>query len=330
MTLSPEIDDLLELRHRAHALGLASHHRVTSVLNGLYASVFRGQGMDFEETREYQEGDEIRNMDWRVTARTGMPHLKVFREERERAVIFCVDAGMHMDFGTRGTFKSVQAARACALLGWSASGNQDRVGALLFGNPKTGPQYFRPSRARQSLWRTLRALTQRPADEGTALEGTSRQPGSSPGAAAVRGSGSTPDAPLLDALDKLHRVTPTGGLIFLIGDMHHNPSHLQRALGRLRQRLDVVLMPVDDPADRELPDIGKVVFGGPGGQRVEVDTDNETGRRKYRESWELNRTALMTLAARLGVPVIPIPTNDEIHRVLVAGLRRQMKRQVVR
>ena len=104
MSLRPQITDLLELRHQARTVGIASHHPVNSVLCGLYASVFRGQGMDFEEVREYQEGDEIRNMDWRVTARTGVPHLKVFREERERSVILCVDISERMAFGTRGTF----------------------------------------------------------------------------------------------------------------------------------------------------------------------------------------------------------------------------------
>ena len=105
---TPGIDDLIEVRHRAHTVGLASRHQVHTLLSGLYASVFRGQGMDFEETREYRFGDEIRNMDWRVTARTGKPHLKVFREERERPVMLCVDAGPNMQFGTRGTSSPVR------------------------------------------------------------------------------------------------------------------------------------------------------------------------------------------------------------------------------
>jgi len=304
MTLSPQLDDLLELRHRAHALGLASHHRVSSALAGLYLSVFRGQGMDFEETREYREGDEIRNMDWRVTARTGIPHLKVFREERERPVMLCVDVGPQMRFGTRGTFKSVQAARASALLGWSASGNQDRVGALLYGNPDGGIQYYRPSRARMSFWRMLRALT----EEG----GVVREDGD----------------PLVGALAKLHRVTPTGSLVFIIGDLNRDPAALHQGLGRLRQRSEVVLMPVDDPADREIPDIGRVVFQAADGSRIEVDTGNEGGRRQYRETWERNRRELEVLAARLGLPVIPLSTNDDIHHALITGLRRRAHAKV--
>ena len=112
--MHPRLGVLLELRHQAPSLGLASPHLVNTTFSGLYASVFRGQGLNFEEVREYREGDDIRNMDWKVTARTNEPHLKVYREERERNVLLCVDHGPHMFFGTRGTFKSVQAARAAA------------------------------------------------------------------------------------------------------------------------------------------------------------------------------------------------------------------------
>ncbi len=303
MTLTVHIDELLELRHRAHVLGLSSHHRVHSVLSGLYTSVFRGQGMDFEETREYQEGDEIRNMDWRVTARTGIAHLKVFREERERAVILCIDVGPHMQFGTRGTFKSIQAARAAALLGWTASANQDRVGALLYGAPANRLQFFRPSRARQSFWRMLRALGE--ASAPVPLEGD----------------------PMVEALDKLRRVAPTGSLMFIVGDMNRNPGPLHQAFGQLCQKHEVVLMPVDDPADRDIPRIGRVVFSTRDGDRIEVDTDSEAGRRHYRETWEANRKALDTLTRRLGITFIPVPTHEEIHGVLIAGLRRRVVRQ---
>ncbi|MGQ9659071.1 MAG: DUF58 domain-containing protein [Thermochromatium sp.] len=126
MSLYPRLDDLLELRHQAHALGLPSHRLVNSAFAGLYASVFRGAGINFEEVREYREGDDIRYMDWKVTARANEPHLKIFREERERSVVLCVDKGPPMHFGTRGTFKLVQAARAAALIGWAASQLNDR------------------------------------------------------------------------------------------------------------------------------------------------------------------------------------------------------------
>ena len=149
MILYPRLDDLLELRHQAHTLGVAAHHLVNSTFTGLYASVFRGTGLDFDEVREYREGDDIRNMDWLVTARTNVPHLKVFREERQRSVILCVDTGPHMSFGTHGTFKSIQAARAAALIGWAASKQHDRVGGVLFGKPGASMQYFRATPGRR-------------------------------------------------------------------------------------------------------------------------------------------------------------------------------------
>jgi len=300
-SLRPALDDLIELRHRAHVIGLASHHRVASPLSGLYASVFRGHGMDYEETREYREGDEIRNMDWRVTARTGVPHLKVFREERERAVVLGVDAGPHMHFGTRGTFKCVQAARAAALLGWAAANVQDRVGAVLFGDPAGEPLYFRPSRARLAFWRMLRAL------------------------AATSETGAVTGDPLTEALDRLNRVAPTGALVFVIADLNRDPQTLHAPVGRLVQRHEVVLVPVDDPADRELADLGRVTFRTHGGVRVEVDTTGERGRRQYRENWRRHRDALLTLGRRLGAAVIPLATDDDAEQVLAEGLRRRTR-----
>jgi len=309
--LLPQLDELLELRHHAHALGTQSHHRVNALLCGLYASTFRGHGMEFEESREYQFGDEIRNMDWTVTARTGIPHLKVFREERERSVILCVDTGPHMRFGTRGTFKSVQAAHAASLVAWSATGNHDRVGALLFGNPNMPYRYYRPGRSRRSLWQMLRALTSAYSIEGPGYDGP------------------RPDC-LLKAIETLDRSTPTGALVFIIADLNRDPEDLERLLGRLRQQREVVLMPIDDPADHELPDIGRVVFEDPAGGRVEIDTSNPDGRRLYSERWEENRERLEQMAWRLGLDLIPVPTEVEVHRTLVESLRRRARWRVLR
>lgn len=301
MTLCPQIDDLLELRHQAHTLGLASRHQVNSVLCGLYASVFRGQGMNFEEVREYREGDEIRYMDWRVTARTGLCHLKVFREERQRSVLLCVDSGANMFFGTRGTFKAIQGARAVALLGWAASSNHDRVGGVVFGRP-SGLEYFRPSRERRALWRFLRVLTQ-----------------------ACEQPHPNPDLPLLEALDKLHHGSPTGALIFIVADLNRDPAMLEQRLGRLRQRHEVVIMPIDDPADYEIPKMGRVIFSGADGARLELDTDNEEGRIIYRQQWETRRTHLQLICKRLGIHLLPVTTQEDVHRTLTLGLQRRMQ-----
>lgn len=306
MSLYPHLDDLLELRHQAHTIGLASHHPVNSVLCGLYASVFRGQGMDFEEVREYHEGDEIRNMDWRVTARTGVCHLKVFREERQRSVILCVDISPHMQFGTRGTFKSIQAAKAAALLGWAASAVQDRVGGLLFGDPG-GLQYFRPSRQRRAVWRLLHSLTE------------VKEHGERIGVDCLSG-----------ALNKLIHGAPTGALILVIADLNRETTSLEQRIGRLHQRHETVLFPVDDPTDWQLPAMGRVTFATRDGARLEIDTDSREGQQRYRETWELYRNRLIMMSKRLGIDVIPLSTEEDVHRTLVQGLRRRLKHVVVR
>jgi uncharacterized protein (DUF58 family) len=297
MSLHPQLDDLLELRHQARALGVAAHHLVNSTFTGLYASVFRGTGLDFDEVREYQEGDDIRNMDWLVTARTGTPHLKVFREERQRSVLLCIDTGPHMSFGTRGTFKSIQAARAAALIGWAASKQHDRVGGVLFGNPATDMRYYRATPGRRGLWRLLRALTE-PIERGD-----------------------TDESRLMAALQHLDSGSGTGSLIFVIAPINNVTTGLERILGSLKQSNDVVLLPVDDPADRDLPAIGPVIFSNAAGELLEVDTDNEAGRQAFREDWEQRREELQQMSFRLGMGLIPVSTNEEVHKTLISGLR---------
>jgi uncharacterized protein (DUF58 family) len=303
MSLHPQLDDLLELRHQARTLGVAAHHQVNSTFTGLYASVFRGTGLDFEEVREYREGDDIRNMDWLVTARTNVPHLKIFREERQRNVLLCVDTGPHMSFGTRGTFKSIQAARSAALIGWAANKQHDRVGGVLFGNPATGIRYYRATPGRRGLWQLLRALTE-PIEQGD-----------------------TDEAQLIAALQQLDKGAPTGALIFVIAPLNQVTAGLERILGSLRQRHDVMLLPVDDPADRDLPPMGPVIFSNAAGELLEVDTDNEAGRQAFREDWEQRRDELRQLSYRLGLGLIPLSTTDDIHRTLIDGLRRYAGRR---
>jgi uncharacterized protein (DUF58 family) len=304
MSLYPRLDDLLELRHQAHTLGMPSHHLVNSTFAGLYASVFRGAGVNFEEVREYREGDDIRYMDWKVTARTNDPHLKIFREERERSVVLCVDKGPHMQFGTRGTYKAVQAARAAALIGWAASRLNDRVGGLVFGDPKAGLQHFRPSRGRRALWQLLRTLTE-------------------PGTEHHRS---------VDCLDgALQRATsglPTGSLVFVIADINRDAVTLERVLGGLIQRNSVVLIPVDDPADWEIPSMGVATFTGTDGTLIEIDTDDPQAHRDYRRTWQNRRDLLQAMAHRLHIILLPICTDQEIHLSLIHALEQRARARV--
>lgn len=301
MSLQPRLDDLLELRHQAHTLGLASHHLVNSSFSGLYASIFRGQGLNFEEVREYSEGDDIRNMDWKVTARTGEPHLKVFKEERERNVMLCVDQGPNMDFGTRNVFKSVQAARAAALIGWAANSIHDRVGGLLFGGSEK-TSYFRPTKDRRALWRLLNTLT------------TPRNH-----------SAESPPELLSTVLRQTSRGIGKGGLVFVIADFNHEHAELRKGLSQLRQRHSVVLVPVDDPADSQLPDMGQMLFRAPDGELLSVDTADKVGRLAYQQDWQKRRDQLMHIAASTGCAIIPVLTNQDVHMSLKQGLQQRLR-----
>jgi uncharacterized protein (DUF58 family) len=241
-------------------------------------------------------------MDWKVTARTGKPHLKVFREERERSIMLCVDKGPHMNFGTRKTFKSVQAARTAALLGWAANSLHDRVGGLLFGGDGRDNMYFRPTKDRRALWRLLSAMT---ADD---LEHDESKP-----------------ELLADIMRQAARGIGTGGLVFVIADFNRQHQGLMQGLAQLRQHHAVVLVPVDDPADQNLPDMGDVMFRGPDGELLTVNTADDAGREAYRQAWQQRRNNLVQLANGSGCALIPVATGADVHATLMQGLQRRLR-----
>jgi uncharacterized protein (DUF58 family) len=296
--LYPDFDELIRLGQKVSHLQIISGRRSMAAGSGDYASPFRGQGLAFHEVREYRFGDDIRSIDWRVTARTDKPYVKVFTEERERTVILCVDANAAMRFGTRGTFKSVQAARATALLGSQASSNNDRVGCLVFGDVPEGIQFFAPARSSRTLWQALKLLSAR-----------------------AQGVHKTPVRPET-ALKYLERVAPTGALLLVIGDFQQATETLERQIGTLRRTCDVVLIAVNDPADREIPAMETVIFEDSAGRKLMLDTDNRAVRQAYAQQWREGRKRLEDIAARRGVAVVDLHTGNDVYADLLLGLRR--------
>ena len=303
--LYPDFDELVQWGGgRGARLDLVSNRRVLATAAGDYASPFRGQGLTFHEVREYRPGDDVRNIDWRVTARVNKPHMKVFTEERERTVLLCVDANAAMRFGTRGTFKSVQAARVAALLGWLAhggalaQGGQDRVGCLLFGDVPDGVQLFKPARSRRPLWRALKLLS----DHTTGAHPT--------------------EMPLTTAMHQLDRVAPTGALVFIISDFHAVTETLEQNLVALQRRCDTVLIRIEDPADGTIPPMGMVSFSDMTGNLVTVDTDSRQGQAAYAAQWQAQRNRLEDICARTGIGLIALQTGGSVRDDLLAGLRR--------
>lgn len=298
--LYPSFDELTALKHKASNLCLTSDRVAASIGAGDHHSPFRGQGLDFEEVRAYAPGDDIRSIDWRVTARTGVPHTKVFREERERTVILCVDVNVGMRFGTKKTFKSIQAARVAALLGWQACMSHDRLGACLFGDVPGGLQFFAPHRSTKSLLAMLKQLSRTDLNENAS------------------------PISLEKTLTHLNKVSSRGALIYIISDFATVDSALEQQLRALRKRCDVVLIPINDPADSVIPPIGPVLFSNHGQGKAYIDTTNQMGRKKYTSQWLQMRQTLLQISIKLKIGFIPIPTDadGDAQTELFFGLKR--------
>jgi len=240
------IDELLALRRDALALDLSSNYRVSSTLAGGYRSKFRGRGMDFDEVRLYQAGDDIRNIDWRVTARTGKPHTKLFREERERPVFFLLDQSKQLFFGSRNAFKSVIAARAATLLIWASITAGSRIGAVLFDD--SGHLEHRPSGRRRDALSLLKKIAFRHNSvldeiETPHLAVTDNYPENQPSAFA-------------QSLVRLRRLAKPGSLIYLFSDFRSIDEDAKRHISRLSQHNEIVCYLLTDGMDTQLPPPG--------------------------------------------------------------------------
>lgn len=319
-SLRPDFNTLVAYTGIADGLSPASRYRVRSAetSQGNWQSVFRGQGMEFESVRAYVPGDEVRHIDWRVTARTGKPHLKLFREERQRQLFIAVDDGPSMHFGTRGTFKNVQAALIAALMGGSALKRKERVGGMVFRpsrvqmhDPDMEAVVFGCTARRQGLLCLLKQLA---AHSDEFREATSWT--------AIKGQG-LPGLWTSLVRDRALRLSG-GGEVAIISDFSMLPpeptDELKRALGMLGQMHEVLLIAVDDPADRALPHAGKVWVMGEDGTPHEIDTESATLRQGWSLLWEKRRETLQQLCKRYAIPLIHVNTNE----APAVALKRQL------
>jgi len=289
-------EELLQLRHSARDLPLDSRKAATSVISGTHASRFRGRGMDYLESRGYQPGDDIRSMDWRVTARSGRAHIKVYQEERERPIVVMLDLGPGMFFATRGAFKSVIAARAAAMIGWAAVSNGDRIGALLFNG---GHHELRPlggSRGALRLIRTLVEMT---------------EPARAPGGRTDSLNGQH----LNDALMRLRRVARPGSLVFLLGDFYGCDTDTRRHLQYLRKHSDVIALQIVDTLEMMPPPPGHYAISD--GQRSGLlDTRSPARRQAYLDYFAAHHHAVREMMTQCAIPLRQLATTDSVPRSL--------------
>jgi uncharacterized protein (DUF58 family) len=291
VAVSPEIlrqVKLLELRTR----GL-----VNSLFTGEYRSVFKGQGMEFAEVREYQAGDEVRSIDWNVTARMQRPYVKRYIEERELTVMLAVDVSGSERFGTRRRFKSEVASELAAVLAMSAIRNNDRVGNLMFTDRIE--HVVPPRKGRRHALRLIRdILAFEPEGRGTDI-----------GA----------------ATEYLNKMLAHKAIIFLVSDFLG--ENVERPLKLLAQRHDVVAVTLEDPSERILPDIGLVRLVDPEtGQALDIDTSDPKVRSRFDTMVSTEGDKRRHLLRRLAIDEIPVNTDQGIMEPLLRFFRTRERR----
>ena len=303
--ISITIDELIDLRRQAASIKLDFRRSAIRQSAGMNASRFRGRGMEFSESRIYLPGDDVRSMDWKVTARTGEPHTKLFQEERERPVFLLVDLSASMYFGTRGTFKSVLAARAASVIAWAALQHGDRVGALVF----SGGQHVevRPSGGPHGVLAVLRAIAEMH-DQAPDLRHADG------------------DINLASALLRAGHVARPGSLVFIFSDFYDLDNTTQRHISRLRKHNDVVACWINDPLESTPPPAGRYPITN-GSSRALLDTFSITARDNYRHRFSQIESQLQNMAANLGVALVPFTCGTDvviqIRRRFAAALTRR-------
>ncbi len=287
------LEDLIALRFPARQLRLGRRNRALSVLAGPNKSNFRGRGIDFEEVRNYQAGDDIRSIDWRVTARTGTAHTKLFREERERPVLVAVDQRSSMFFGSSHCFKSVLAAQLASLLAWSALDAGDRVGGLVFNG--ASHREIRPRRSRKTVLALLSQIAQynrtlplaAPADTGFA-----------------------------EILANLRRIVRPGSSLFIVSDFRGAEEERAREqLFQMAQHIEITAIACGDPLEADLPKAGRYAVTD-GRARSELDTADRGLRSSYRERARQRSERLSRDLLRLGIPMMKAQTDQAPFSVL--------------
>ena len=292
---STSLDELVALRAVALAEAAGTRRRSGAALAGGAVSGRLGRGLDFAEVREYRPGDDVRLIDWNVTARTLRPHTKLFVEERERPVHVCVDLRAAMRFGTRGMFKSALAARLAAVIGWQAVARRERTGGAVLGGGR--PVEIAPAPGRRGLTRLLREIARAEGDAPLA-------------------------APASDPVARLGRAVSPGATVWLLSDFADLDERAARSLGAAFAAADLVLVHVLDPLDRALPRGERLAVVGTGrGARVAIRSASQ--RRRYREAFEARRARLEALATAGRHALVTAATDAPFETTCGRVLRRE-------
>ncbi len=271
-----------ELFAKIRRIEIRTKGLVNNVFGGEYHSAFKGRGIEFSEVRPYQFGDDIRTIDWNVTARTGDTFVKIFEEEREQTLLLVVDISGSSDFGSRDKFKREIAAEICAILGFSAIKNNDKVGLLLFSDQVE--LFVPPKSGRRHVLRLIRDLfAHEPSSSGTAIQ---------------------------SALDQILRVIRRRSIVLLVSDFLDDG--FEKSLRMVSRRHDTVAVQLQDPREKSLPSLGLVTLFDPETNRAQLlDTGSRVVRKEFRQSSLDRNTQLKVLFRRARVDHVEIQCGED-------------------
>lgn len=281
---------LVDLAKPAAALHLR-HSNIRAAQSGNYLSQLKGRGMAFDETRLYQPGDDVRRIDWRVTARTDKPHSKVFREERERPLFISVDYRAAMCFATRGVFKSVQAAKLAGLLAWAALRRGDRIGGQIFS--ESGCQELKPQTGKIALLRFFNALVN-PLYHSVA------------------------DNSLDKALARLIHHAHPGSQVYILSDFRGLNQAAETHLANLARHCDVILVQISDPLESQLPGKGRYRYTD-SIREIVIDSGDRQRLLEYQQRFLDRQQYLRQLCRKLRLSWLSCATNRQPIEALTAG-----------
>jgi len=286
---------LVRLKRDAHGFSFLPQQPIHSLLSGRKRSRLRGRGLDFEELRHYRPGDDIRNMDWRVTNRTGKPHVRVYTEERDRPVILIVDQRLSMFFGSRLKMKSVMAAELAALSAWRVLDQGDRVGGILFNDH--GISQVKPSRSKGNLMAMLGGLS----DMNRALKADS--------------SDQPRPQQLPAALDVAERMAGHDYLLVIISDFDGWDEKALASIKRMAQHNDLIAALIFDPLEQNISDASNLVVSD-GQFQLQLDPHKAELGERFEASFHSGVQDLQSELRKHGMPVLTINTVDPVFEQL--------------
>jgi len=287
-----------ELYKKIQGFHFRTRYLASDLFAGQYESAFKGQGMEFAEVREYQPGDDVRSIDWNVSARFGHPFVKVFHEERELTVMLMLDlSGSHL-FGTRSKFKRELLAEIAGMLAFLAIRTNDKVGAILFSSQVE--KYIPPQKGAAHVWRLIKEIfTYEPENLTTDIDA---------------------------ALNYLNRIVKRHAIVFLISDCMD--TGFDRSLNLSAKKHDLTVLRICDPAEAELPDLGLMTLQDPEtGRLVTVNTRSKALRQRWSDYQRQHTAQLAALLGKAGVDLVPIYTNGSVVEPLTRLFDRRRKKK---